>query len=105
MPVLPNPFDSDAPVALRSDEAVASQSSQAPGATADISCIGEIFVGAAKLEPVEMWFENAAYPREDELLYEVLQAMDNPRAADLIEIPAGMWLEFDPLPLFLQQAV
>jgi hypothetical protein len=36
MPVLPNPFDSDAPVALRSDEAVASQSSQAPGATADI---------------------------------------------------------------------
>jgi hypothetical protein len=30
------PFDSDAPVALRSDEAVASQSSQAPGATADI---------------------------------------------------------------------
>ena len=45
----PNVFNSDAPVALTSDEAVASQSSQAPVATADISCIGEIFVGARKL--------------------------------------------------------
>jgi hypothetical protein len=68
-----------------------------------IDCIGEIFIGAAKLEPVEMWFENTAYPREDELLYEVLLAMDDPHAPDLIEMPYGLWEEFDPPPLFLQR--
>ena len=61
--------------------------------------IGEIFAGARKLfDP-----DPAAYTREDELLYDVLRAMDDPYAADLIEIPAGMWLEFDPPPLFIQQ--
>jgi hypothetical protein len=133
MPALPNPFDSGVLSAFSPDEAAASTRSHAPNAAADIqqsapstepttaavtsnqpvaadflddiSNIGEIFVGAAKLEPVEMWFENAAYPREDELLYDVLRAMDDPCAADLIDIPDGMWGEFDPAPLFLRQAV
>jgi|SRR6185436_6409361 len=64
-----------------------------------IDCIGEIFAGARKLfDP-----DPAAYTREDELLYDVLRAMDDPYAADLIDIPAGMWGEFDPPPLFLQE--
>lgn len=122
----PNVFDSGASVPPAPDEAAASVASQPPvDAAADITetsvterrieealascpdagvtdCIGEIFAGARKLEPVEMWFENTAYPREDELLYDVLRAMDDPYAADLIDIPDGMWLEFDPPPLFLQ---
>lgn len=69
----------------------------------DISNVGEIFAGARKLEPVEMWFENTAYPREDELLYEVLLALDDPHTADLIDIPYGMEAEFDEPPLFIQQ--
>jgi hypothetical protein len=40
MPALPNPFDSGASVALTLDEAVASQSSQAPDAAADLSHSG-----------------------------------------------------------------
>jgi hypothetical protein len=123
----PNCFDSGEHSALPPDEAAASpsspdaavgipeptsstggpQGSPAPGqelcGAGDLDCIGEIFVGAAKLEPVEMWFENTAYPREDELLYEVLQAMDDPRAPHLRDIPDGLWAEFDP-PLFLRQA-
>jgi hypothetical protein len=75
----------------------------APDPQEAIDCIGEIFIGAAKLEPVEIWFENTAYPREDELLYEVLLAMDDPHAPDLIEMPYGLWEEFDPPPLFLQR--
>jgi hypothetical protein len=64
-----------------------------------IDCIGEIFAGARKMfDP-----DPAAYTREDELLYDVLRAMDDPYAADLIEIPAGLWGEFDPPPLFLQE--
>ncbi len=73
-------------------------------ALSETDCIGEIFVGARKLEPVEIWFENTAYPREDELLYEVLLAMDDPHTADLIELPYGMEGIFDPPPLFLQRA-
>jgi hypothetical protein len=61
--------------------------------------IGEIFAGARKLfEP-----DPAAYTREDELLYDVLRAMDDPRTADLIEMPYGMEGIFDPPPLFIQQ--
>jgi hypothetical protein len=74
-----------------------------PGPQEAIDDIGEIFVGARKLEPVEMWFENAAYSYEDELLYDVLLAMDDPHAPDLIEMPYGMEGIFDPPPLFLQR--
>lgn len=87
------------------DDAAAPAAPRVPeGAAADLSCIGEIFIGAAKLEPVEIWFENSAYPREDELLYEVLLAMDDPSTPDLREIPYGMDGIFDPPPLFLQMA-
>ena len=126
----PSPFtDSGVSFALAPDDAAASVSPQSSGAAADIPepttdgggpqespaadamnphetagdlgthDIGEIFAGARKLfDP-----DPAAYTREDELLYDVLRAMDDPYAADLIEIPAGMWGEFDPPPLFLQQ--
>jgi hypothetical protein len=72
-----------------------------------ISDIGEIFRGAARLEPPEIWFENSAYPREDELLFEVLEvldAMSDPRPPGLAEMPYGMEWALDPAPLFLQIA-
>lgn len=77
-----------------------------PATAADLSDIGQIFVGAAKLEPVEMWFENSAYPREDELLFEVLSAMDRPETPDLVSIPdaVSFMIEIGPLPLFMQNA-
>lgn len=88
------------------DDAAAPAAPRVPeGAAADLSCIGEIFIGAAKLEPVEIWFENSAYPREDELLYEVLAALDDPFAPDLREMPYGFDDSiFDPPPLFLREA-
>jgi hypothetical protein len=100
---LPNPFDSGV-VSSPPDEAAALARSHAPSAAADLSCIGEIFIGAAKLEPVEIWFENAAYPREDELLYEVLAAM-TPNIPGLPNIPdeAALLDAIDPLPIFLQK--
>ena len=101
LPPSPFAFGADAPVP---DKAVALHPQTSGDATADLSLIGEIFVGARKLEPVEIWFENSAYPREDELLYEVLSAMDDPNTADLIEMPYGMDGIFDPPPLFLQAA-
>ena len=67
-------------------------------------CIGEIFVGARKLEQLPGIFDQAAITPADELLYATLKATDDPWAADLIDVPAGMWLEFDAPPLFLQQA-
>lgn len=83
-----------------SDEAAAAHR-QTDDAAADICDIGEIFVGARKLfDP-----DPGAYLREDELLYEVLKAMDDPHERDLAEIPAELWAEFDPAPLFLRQAV
>ncbi len=101
----PSPFfNSSAALACSSDEAAA-PGPQMPsaGAAADISDIGEIFAGARKLEPVEMWFENSAYPREDELLFEVLEAMVDQRLPGLAEMPYGMEWIFDPPPLFLRQ--
>jgi len=126
---LPNPFtDSGVPVAPLPDEAAAPlrhvagvaaeipkpssstggcQEASTPTSTVTVAagdvdatdCIGEIFAGARKMfDP-----DPAAYTREDELLYDVLRAMDDPYAADLIDIPAGMWGEFDPPPLFLQE--
>jgi hypothetical protein len=121
----PNSFDSGEHSALPPDEAAASpgfpgaaadiaesspterrpNGSPAPGqelcGAGDLDCIGEIFVGARKLfdpDPV-------AYSREDELLYDVLKAMDNPNERDLPDVPQGLIDAMEPLPLFLQQAV
>ena len=105
----PNVFDFGAPVCTPDEAAVVSRP-QAPATAADISdidsvdLIGEIFIGAAKLEPPEIWFENSAYPREDELLFEVLEAMADPRLPGLVEMPYGMEWALDPAPLFLQKA-
>ena len=127
------PFNSDASVALTSDEAAALVGSHAPGAAADIpepttdggghqrspapgqelcgvgdleatDCIGEIFVGARKLNQLPGIFDQAAITGPDELLYVTLKLMDEPGTRDLPEIPAALWAEFDPLPLFLQAA-
>lgn len=69
-----------------------------------IDCIGEIFAGARKLEPAEMWFENSAYPREDELLYEVFSVINNPQERGLAHIPdaQAFFDAIEPPPLFLQ---
>jgi len=68
-----------------------------------LDLIREIFAGARKLEQLPGRFDQAAYTPADELAYVELKLRDDPYAADLIEIPAGMWLEFDPPPLFIQQ--
>lgn len=67
--------------------------------------IGEIFIGADKLEPIEMWFENTAYTVNDELLFDVLEVMNsrvNPPG--LTELPYGIDDTLFELPLFLQRA-
>jgi len=86
------------------DKAVASHPQTSGDATADLSCIGEIFVGARKLEQLPGIFDQAAYTPADELAYVELKLRDDPNERDLPEIPAGLWAEFDPLPLFLQMA-
>ena len=94
------PFPSVAIVERPAEAPAVASASQALSDAAAECCIGEIFVGARKLfDP-----DPHAYPREDELLYEVLKAMDNPHERDLPEIPAALWAEFEPLPLFLRQA-
>jgi len=101
-----HPFDSGAALACGPDEAAAPDPQMpSAGAAADLSCIGEIFFGARKLEQIPGTFDQAAYTPADELLYVTLKAMDDPYAADLIDIPEGMWMEFDPAPLFIQQAM
>jgi hypothetical protein len=101
---LPNPFDSGV-VASPPDKAAAPQSSHAPGAAADLSCIGEIFVGARKLEQLPGIFDPTAITGPDELLYVTLKLMDDPNERDLPEIPdeAALWDAIDPLPIFLQR--
>ena len=97
------PFSSVAIVERPAEAPAVASTCPKPEDAAAECFISEIFVGAAKLEPFEMWFENTAYPREDELLYDVLKAMDNPHTADLIEMPYGMEGLFDPMPLFMQR--
>ena len=123
----PSPFtDSGEPVAPSPDDAVALTRSRAPGAAADIpepsvterrlsearaleatDCIGQIFVGARKLldEPLGQ-FDPAAITASDELLYEALKLLDDPRARDLPYIPdRRAFIEaIEPWPLFLQRA-
>jgi hypothetical protein len=100
----PNQFDSGGLVACTPDEtAAANDSPQAQAAAAEYDSlmgdIGEIFAGARKLfDP-----DPAAYTNADQVYYDLLKAKDDPHAADLIAIPEGMWLEFDPAPLFLRQ--
>ena len=106
MTKLPNPFNSGA-IQASPDEAAVPFRPQVPeGTAADLSDIGQIFVGAAKLEPPEIWFENSAYPREDELLFEVLDAMADRSLPGIAEIPdeAVFMIEIGPLPLFMQNA-
>lgn len=106
MTSLPNPFSNSGASSPPDDAAVPFRPQVPEGTAADLSCIGEIFVGAAKLEPPEIWFENSAYPREDELLFEVLEAMVDPRVAGIAQIPdeAAFMIEIGPLPLFMRQA-
>ena len=93
--------------ACASDETAAS-----PGKSSDaaaeydslMDCIGEIFAGARKLEQLPGMFDQAAYTPADELAYVELKLRDDPYAADLIDIPAGLWGEFDPPPLFMRTA-
>lgn len=135
MPDLPNPFDSGVNP-FSPDEAAASSSSHAPAAAADIaeptsstggpkespapgqelcgagdledfSCIGEIFVGARKLDQLPGIFDQAAITGSDELLYVTLKLMDDPHTRDLPCIPDedAFMAAIEPLPLFLRQAV
>jgi hypothetical protein len=133
MTLLPNPFDSgdtDCP----SDEAAALASSHARCAAADIAeptsstgglqrspaslqelvgagdleatdCIGEIFVGARKLDQLPSIFDQDAITGRDELLYVTLKLMDEPGTRDLPDIPQGLIDAMEPMPLFLRQAI
>jgi hypothetical protein len=102
---LPNPF-SFGEIPCSPEQAVASSPQVLTcDVAADLSCIGEIFVGARKLEQIPGIFDQAAYTPADEIAYVELKLRDDPYAADLINIPEGMWGEFDPPPLFLQMAV
>lgn len=105
MASMPSPFLDSGVSPFSPDEAAVSPGLHASDTAADFPTddIGEIFAGARKLEQIPGIFDQAAYTPADELLYVTLKAMDDPYAADLIDIPAGMWMEFDPLPLFLQQ--
>lgn len=85
----------------RSDEAAATPR-QSDLAAADICDIGEIFVGARKLEQLPGIFDQAGITPADELRYVTLKLMDEPGTRDLPEIPAALWAEFDEPPLFLR---
>ena len=110
MTTLQNPFEFGAALARAPDDAAVSEPQMPSAETAaeildlGTDCIAEIFAGAAKLEPVEIWFENTAYPREDELLYEVLEAQNDTRLPGLDEPPYGFAWALDEPPLFLRQA-
>lgn len=97
----PSPFSDSGVEPFTPDDAAASMSLQG-GAAAEFSDIGEIFVGARKLEQSPGIFDPAAYSAADELAYVELKLRDDPYAADLINIPEGLSQEFDPPPLFLQ---
>lgn len=109
MASLPNPFDSSEPSGSL-DEAAAFQP-QMPSLDAaaefvelGTDCIGEIFVGARKLDQLPGIFDPAAITGSDELLYVTLKLQDDPYTADLVHVPQGLIDEMEPMPLFLQQA-
>ncbi len=102
---MPNPFSFVASDAAADSAAASMPQCPCPvDAAAEFPDIGQIFIGAAKLEQIPGIFDQVAYTPADELAYVELKLRDDPWAADLIAIPAGMWLEFDPPPLFLQMA-
>src|SRR5258705_8129082 len=72
------------------DEAAASPRQSADAAVDFLSltdCIGEIFVGARKLDQLPGIFDQAAINGRDELLYVTLKLMDEPGTPDLPCIP------------------
>lgn len=97
----PSPFEFGVEPFAPDEAVVASDAPEVAAADfLDIDCIGEIFAGARKMfDP-----DPTAYTNADEVLYDLLRLSDDPRAADLIEIPYGMEGIFDPPPLFLRQA-
>lgn len=101
-PLPPNVFESGANALALDDAAVSLRQTDDTAAEYDslMDCIGEIFAGARKLfDP-----DPAAYTNADEAYYDLLRQLDDPHAADLIEVPAALWAEFDPPPLFLRAA-
>jgi hypothetical protein len=72
----------------------------------DISCIGEIFVGARKLNQLPGIFDPEAITGTDELLYVTLKLSDEPGTRDLPQIPdeQAFMEAIEPMPLFLQAA-
>jgi hypothetical protein len=70
----------------------------------DISNIGEIFVGARKLEQLPGRFDQAAITGADELRYVTLKLMDEPGTRDLPDVPQGLIDVMEPMPMFLRQA-
>jgi len=100
---LPNPFEFGVEPFAPDEAAVPVDAPS--GAAVDFPDISEIFVGARRLEQLPGIFDQAAYTPADELAYVELKLRDDPYAADLINIPDGLWQEFDPPPLFLQMAV
>jgi len=113
---MPNPFEFAASDAAAEQAAASSPVLPPVGDVAatlieqadldDISCIGEIFAGARKLEYVPNIFEldPAAITAADHLLYDVLKAMVDPRVPGLREIPdeQALFEAIEPPPLFLQ---
>lgn len=68
--------------------------------------IGEIFIGARKLEQLPGRFDPDAITGRDELLYVTLNLMDEPGTPDLPCIPdeQAFMDAIEPPPLFLQRA-
>ena len=113
MTELQNPFEFVGAQASPTEEAAAPMPPHIPeGAAADLpdfgtDCIGEIFVGARKLGYVTEDFDPAAYPLDDQLLYDVLSAMADPLEPGLSHIPdeQALFDAIEPPPLFLQERV
>lgn len=101
MTSLPNPFSHSGAIQASPDEAAVPFRPQVPeGTAADLSDIGQIFIGAAKLfDP-----DPDAYTSADQAYYDLLLQLDDPHAPDLRELPYGMDGIFDPPPLFLREA-
>lgn len=94
MSVLPNPFtDSGAYPTVSAPDETAASSRQVVDAAADISDIGEIFVGARKLDTIDAEYLFELDPGNDKF-----RGMPKPR----LDVAAFM-LELDEPPLFLQQ--
>ena len=114
MTELQNPFEFVGAQASPTEEAAAPMPPHIPeGAAADLpdlgtDCIGEIFVGARKIESfshdLDPDVDPAAYDQTDALLYDVLKAADDPRLPGLQQIPdeQALFDAIEPPPLFLQ---